>query len=238
MIFSGIDGCKGGWIVITLLNGEKSEEEVCQDITKVVEYVKDSDLTLIDIPIGLIDKGCDERQCDKEARKLLGKPRSSSVFPPPTRPALKGNSFEDCSYLNYKCSGRKLTKQAYGILPKIREVNEYFLKHPEIQNKIRETHPEVCFYGISGKAMEFSKKKKEGKEERLEILKKGFPLSCEIYNKCINKFKRIEVAKDDILDALVSAVSAKFAYYNPISIPEKEQRDSEGIRMEIVYSKL
>jgi len=33
----------------------------------------------------------------------------------------------------------------------------------------------------------------------------------------------------------VAAISAKFAHNNPITIPEKPQKDSKGIRMEMVY---
>jgi len=235
MIFSGIDGCKGGWFIITLFDNENWEAKICQDFKGIAEYVKDSELALIDIPIGLCDSNPCKRRCDIEARKLLGKPRSNSVFPPPIRQALKGNSYEECSNLNYKYSSRKLTKQAYGILKKIREVDEYFLEHPEIQYKIRETHPEVCFFGLSGKAMKYNKKSYEGKEERIKVLNKVFPLSSKIYGGCLSKYKRKEVARDDILDALVAAIVAKIGYKDLISIPEKEQRDSKEIRMEIVY---
>ena len=41
----------------------------------------------IDIPIGLTDSG--PRQCDIQARRLLGARRGTSVFPAPIRPALK-----------------------------------------------------------------------------------------------------------------------------------------------------
>jgi len=126
---------------------------------------------------------------------------------------------------------------SYSIIPKIRNVDEYFLKYPKIQNRIRETHPEVCFCALSESPMIYSKKKRKGREERIHVLEKVFPLSREIYEKCLTEFKRKVVPKDDILDALAAAISAKFAHKNLISIPEEEQRDSKGIRMEIVYGR-
>jgi len=62
---------------------------------------------------------------------------------------------------------RRLSKQTYSIIPKIREVDEYLIKHPEMQGRLSETHPEVCFWALSDNAMKFSKKRRAGREERL-----------------------------------------------------------------------
>jgi len=48
----------------------------------------------IDIPIGLLDG---PRACDKAARKLLGQPRGSSVFPALSRPALGAQTYPEAS---------------------------------------------------------------------------------------------------------------------------------------------
>jgi len=52
MNFSGIDGCKGGWFLIKLLDNNKWDAEVCEDMKEIVNSTKYSKLTLIDIPIG------------------------------------------------------------------------------------------------------------------------------------------------------------------------------------------
>src|SRR4051812_973534 len=64
------------------------------------------------------------RACDIEARRCLGKGQGSRVFPTPTRPALTGSSYVECCTLNAVACGRKISKQAFGILPKILEVDK------------------------------------------------------------------------------------------------------------------
>ena len=74
----------------------------------------------IDIPIGLPDEG--SRRCDLEARKLIG-PRRSSVFPAPFRSVLGALTYEDAAARCRAVSGKSLSLQAFGILPKIAEVD-------------------------------------------------------------------------------------------------------------------
>ena len=64
-----------------------------------LEIISDANSVLIDIPIGLLDKGPDERSCDKAARKLLGK-RASSVFPAPARQALDASDYQAALAVN------------------------------------------------------------------------------------------------------------------------------------------
>ena len=66
---------------------------------------------------------------------MLGR-RASSVFSPPSRQVLGATCYEDVR-------AQGLSIQAYGILPKIREVDR--LMTPELQKVIHEAHPELAF---------------------------------------------------------------------------------------------
>ena len=70
-----------------------------------------------------------------------------------------------------------MSHQAVGILPKIREVDQ--LMTPEAQETVREIHPGLCFYGLTGHPMRHKKKSTEGKAERLGALQDLFPASHE-----------------------------------------------------------
>ncbi|MFW6244766.1 MAG: DUF429 domain-containing protein, partial [Fibrobacterota bacterium] len=50
----------------------------------------------------------------------------------------------------------------------------------------------------------------------------------------MNRFRRKDVARDDILDALVLAVSALNGPAKLSSLPKRPEYDSSGLRMEIV----
>jgi len=90
----------------------------------------------IDIPIGLLDG---PRACDKAARKLLGQPRGSSVFPAPCRAALQVETYEEASAINRQKAGRALSRQARRIVPKIRLVGNVII--PDCQQWAFEVPP-------------------------------------------------------------------------------------------------
>ncbi len=77
-------------------------------------------------------------------------------------------------------------------------------------SNVREMHPEVCFWALNKKMeMDHSKKTIEGVNQRLNILSKFHNNSSAILDSSLAKYLRKEVAKDDIIDALVGAVTAK-----------------------------
>jgi predicted RNase H-like nuclease len=153
--------------------------------------------TAIDIPIGLPSRG--PRQCDLEARKIVGG-RRSSVFPAPVRAALNETTYEAACKKSKRASGKKLSKQAFAILPKIREVDDYLRAQPASIAGVREVHPEVCFtYWNDRQPMKYRKLSGFGFVERFKLVDEQFPSAAErIRREC----EASKVADDDILDAL------------------------------------
>ncbi|MDI6632332.1 MAG: DUF429 domain-containing protein [Thermoanaerobacteraceae bacterium] len=156
MYFVGVDGCRGQcWLAVILGADGRAEARVFSDIFALWQECKAASLILIDIPIGLRDGGALERRCDKEARKRLGPKRGASVFPVPCRAALRADSYEEASEINRQHTGRKLSKQSWGILLKIRQVEELVTGDAEARARIRESHPEICFWALAGYPMEY-----------------------------------------------------------------------------------
>lgn len=231
--YIGIDGCKEGWFYIILSDDESYKYGVLNNIDKLSEIAQKNDIVLIDIPIGLREKEQQERLCDKEARKLLKK-KGPSVFPAPSRLSLNSNNYHTASELNYKYTGRKLSKQSYSIMPKIKDVDD-FIQTLDRDYKIREFHPELCFLALNNFIpLKYSKKKKEGQKEREEILVKHLKSAPEIIFQASKQFLRRQVAIDDIVDAMVGAVTATFKELI-ISAPQKPEIDNKNLKMEIVY---
>jgi len=76
--------------------------------------------------------------------------------------------------VNFELTGKKLSRQAWGIIKKIREVDSFLRNHHEYAGRIRESHPEICFYKISaGKSARRRKPKRESKKEK-RYLKRSF----------------------------------------------------------------
>lgn len=224
----GVDGFRSGWVgvVIEVRNGIDSSLE-----TKTFASFKDilvldpfPDVIAIDIPIGLLDnEGKGGRACDRQARRLLGPPRSSSVFSPPVRSALGAMGYDEARRLG-------LTRQAFGILPKIREVDEQMT--PELHKRIFEVHPELSFREMNGRPMSHNKKGSQGRVDRIQLLENN--LSG--FSKRSLEDRPEGVGADDLLDACAAGWTAlRIVKCEAVRFPSDPPRDQKGLRMEIWY---
>jgi predicted RNase H-like nuclease len=233
MKYVGVDGCKCGWFAVTTDGRSCWEIEIFESITSIWTQHKNASLILIDIPIGLPFQG--RRQCDVEARRLLEAPRSSSVFPVPSRSAACGENLELAKAANKMLLGVSLSFQTWSICPKICEVDRFLENNSGAKGIIRESHPEICFWALAGeRPMKHSKKTMEGIEERLDVLNGIERKSQEIYKEALSKFPRKYATKDDIVDALALALSA-CPQGELMQIPSEREEDERGLVMEIVY---
>ena len=235
MIFIGVDGCKKGWFVVKLTDGVEWETGIFENIDAIWAKFRNAAVILIDIPIGLKEHGPRERECDLEARRLLGRGRASSVFRPPCRDAVY-SSLDKASQVNFKYTKKKLPRQTIGIISKIRKVDEFLNTEKAARSVIRETHPELCFWALAGcHSMINRKKEPNGLLDRERVLQSIFLLTKDVVDHASKAYRRKEVAKDDILDALAAAITAKLGFGRFSTIPEIPPIDSKGLRMEMVY---
>ncbi|MFC1968877.1 DUF429 domain-containing protein [Chloroflexota bacterium] len=208
MIYVGVDSCKAGWFAVKLIEQSHWEVNVFRDMHSLWNNCKNASLILIDIPIGLVKEDFNERTCDKDARNLLGPNRGSSVFPVPCRDAVYADVIE-ASNINNKLTNRQLSKQVLGIIPKIRQVDQLLTSNNMAKLRIREVHPELCFWALNYRnQMVFNKKDRRGIQERKEVLFPRYPLCELIFKYAEHTYHRKNVARDDILDAMVAAVTA------------------------------
>lgn len=236
MKYVGVDGCKTGWFYTGINHEHEWEIGVSENIEKLWETHKDASLILIDIPIGLPFN--EPRACDLEVRKLLGKGKTSCVFSPPCREALAAETYEQACEINKNKLGKKINRQTWNISKKIKEVDDFLIKNYDARRNIRETHPEICFWALAGgRAMQFPKKKKHGFDERLDVLKKVFSQTEAVVNTALKRYKRKEVAKDDILDSIAAGLVACSPVSSLTTVPERPYKDAKGLPMEIVFSK-
>ena len=125
--WAGVDGCRGGW-VLALVDPSRAVTglRVLRTFAEVVLAAREAELTLVDIPIGLPSADCPRlRLCDTMARERLG-PRASSIFSVPAREAVWAPSYVEACRENRRILGRDLSKQSWGICPKIREADAVF----------------------------------------------------------------------------------------------------------------
>ena len=200
MFVAGVDGCRAGSVAFKVEVPSLATSVELVDVPTLLKSRPNDLLSLaIDIPIGLLD--C-SRACDKAARKLLGQPRGTSVFAAPCRAALSAATHTFASQINREKTDRGLSQQAFGIIPKIKQVDDAIT--PDSQQWAFEVHPEVCFWALNQRRpMRHNKKTKEGIAERIGALRPLFP---EIERHLAERPSR--VGADDLLDAAAAAWTA------------------------------
>jgi predicted RNase H-like nuclease len=196
----------------------------------VLKCYQTAEFIAVDIPIGLAEPG-ERRTCDGKARRLLAGPRASSVFPSLPRCLLLQVSYEDaCAHSRSLCQ-KGITKQAHAIYPKIAEVDR--LMSPDLQQRVFEIHPELCFLALAGTAMRTRKKEPAGYEERRMVLSTMLSRQLPQRHEVRPKFG---VQPDDLLDAAAAALTAhKVLRAEAHRIPNIPELDTTGLRMEMVF---
>lgn len=232
MTICGIDGCRGGWIAA--VKQLETGEVALQRETWLADLLTGASapaVAAVDIPIGLPNAGA--RVCDQAARRLLGPKRASSVFPAPIRTVLAAQSYAEACELRLAVEGKAMSKQAYHILPKIREMDEFVRWAKPLQTEVREAHPEVSFAMLAGGfPMRHKKKSPEGRRERIAWLE---PLYGPWLAAALSQRRPLGCAEDDILDAFITLwTSERILQGKAQTLPDSPPSDRFGLRMEIV----
>jgi predicted RNase H-like nuclease len=234
-MFVGVDRCKAGWFIAALDESLNWAVDIAFTIDDRWAKYKKAEIILIDIPIGLRESGPTELLCDLAARQVLGS-RKSSVFPAPCRQALSAQTYEEASRWNDQITGRRLSKQSWAILPAIREIDTLLAKDQEARTVIREMHPEVCFWGLNRRiTMPNYKKDDEGFRDRIALLEQFFPSARRLVEHTLATYRSSMVSRDDVVDALVGAVTASGGSDCLATLPDVPERDSRDLPMEMVY---
>jgi predicted RNase H-like nuclease len=225
---AGIDGCRSQWLAIAHVPGSSSF--TAQVLATSELAAQPWALAAIDIPIGLPDRGA--READGAARKFVG-PRASSVFPCPIRPALEATSWEEACEITYRHNGHRISRQTFGILPKIRAVDEC-VRSTDLRHRLFEVHPEVSFASWQGAPMLHAKKDARGHEDRRALIARHF--GPEAFASAVAQVGARSVAADDIADAFAALWSAERLLAGTARrLPDVPTFDSYGLPMHIWY---
>lgn len=227
--FVGVDGCKGGWIA-AIQDGGNFRLEKYTNISALVNENADYNEMLVDMVIGLQSKASDVRP-DNVARALIPG-RTSTVFAVPARQAVYADTKEEIREANKNALGKDLPAQTIAIIPKMRELDEFLQQNPTYKNRLKESHPEVCFARLNGSVVMSRKATPEGISERVQIIREYLPEITEDY--VYREAKQLRCNADDIVDAIVLSITANFAAHGKTDvIPEAVQEDETGLKMQM-----
>ena len=234
-MITGIDSCPAGWFVFQL---EKTDPGLFFDVVSsdeaLLEVFRQSERVFIDIPMGISETE-NSRACDLALREALGREYRASVFAPPVRKALFAAGYREACDINKACTGKMISKQAWNICPKIRQVDQLLRDEFELRERVFESHPEYAFKMLNeGRALPHKKKTAEGKALRFQLLADripGFDVAVEGIRK---QFRRKDLGMDDVFDAAALALACKASFFHGLkSLPENPPFDATGRIMAI-----
>ena len=235
---AGIDGCRAGWVVVVLDAGNPASARLSlvRDLEALFAAEGGLQVAAVDMPIGLPDKvAAGGRVAERAVRPLLGA-RQSSVFSVPSRRAVMTMDYGQACREALATSDppRKVSRQCFHLFPKIREIDALLDRRPDLDGRLFESHPEVAFAVLSGRAMTLPKKVKgvpnpPGLAERRAMLAaNGFHRSF------LEGPAPRGAGADDVIDATVLAlVALRLAAGTAIPHPAEAHHDERGRRIAI-----
>lgn len=237
MLVAGVDGARAGWIAVfrDLASAAPPKVLLLSRFADLLELAEPPELIAVDMPIGLPERaGAGGRGPERMVRPLLGE-RQSSVFSIPSRAAVHCDDYREACRIALRTSDppRKVSRQAFNIFPKIREIDA--LMSAEMEAVVYEVHPEVAFWRLNGeKPMALPKKVKNrangpGLDERRDLLQRhGFERGF------LDRPPPRGAGRDDFIDACVnSLIAERIVQGRAQSFPAAPERDGRGLRMAI-----
>lgn len=232
----GVDGCPGGWAVVTLPAEGRPDAPRIDFHADLAALVATGRVIAIDIPIGLPDAIVGPgRPAEQAVRPLLG-PRQSSVFSIPGRAAVFATDYAAACAAARATSTppRAVSRQAFHIFAKIRELDG--LIDPAAQDHVFEVHAELAFWRLNGEVpMPTAKRVKgvpayEGLAERIALLvRHGLPEAFFVAAR-----RPAGMPLVDLVDAAALALIARrCAAGLARPFPDPPALDSRGLRVAI-----
>lgn len=166
--YLGVNACPAGWFA-TILTDHVVETQCYPNFADLWETHSNADRILVDILIGLPETGT--RECDERARILLGC-RGSSVFDAICRPLLDVETYDTANARYRELAGKGLSQQAWHLREKIAQVDHIGQNDQRAPDVLRESHPELCFYGLNYyQPIAYSKTSDRGQQQRRRLLR-------------------------------------------------------------------
>lgn len=234
-VVRGVDGCKTGWLAVTI----PAAGPIVPKVTVRPDFASllpGAAVIAVDMPIGLPERiPAGGRGPERLVRRHLGE-RQSSVFALPSRAAVYAQDYGEACAIALATSDppRKVSKQAFFLFPKIREIDALMRADPALADRVFEVHPELAFWRVNGEAaMALPKKVKsevQGSglaERRAVLVAQGYPADF------LDAVPR-GAGADDLLDAAVNALIARRLYAGTArSFPDPPLEDAFGLRVAI-----
>ncbi|WP_152046500.1 DUF429 domain-containing protein [Aureimonas psammosilenae] len=246
---AGVDGCRAGWIAAVRDGNGQLASRVFPAFAELVAGLGPGAVIAVDMPIGLPERIQGTGRVAEQAGRAVLTKRKSSLFSIPARAAVEASTgplrdpaerkaaWDRACRLARSLSDppRAFSIQAFGILPKIAEIDCLLRAEPELAARVIESHPEIAFAVLNeGAEMRHPKKQRDGGAwpglaERCAVLL-GKGLAAEFLDRSLPR----GTGRDDWLDACaLLLVAERYARGEARSYPDPPGRDAHGLPITI-----
>lgn len=226
---AGVLPCGSGWLVAAgRLQGTSlfaQQPELMPSFEDVLDYRPSFEIIALGCPVGLNEKASPGgRACDREARRLLGWPRSGAILSAPARTDVGVRTFAEARERGSGMSGAVLA-----VLPRIAEVDAAIA--PYWQRTVFEVRAELSYYQLNDDVpMRSSKYTEAGRAERRLVLQHRLPGVESIFDARLPG-----VGRHHLLDVAACLWTARRIASRAVSrLPDDGEWDESGLRMEIL----
>ena len=226
----GVTPCPGGWLVlpgrIAGITVVAEEAFVERKLVDVLDYRPRFEFAAVNIPFGYPEHpGVEYRQCDREARDLVGWPRMVSVRPVPSRPALFAKSRKAAAEIEPWLNHRDFRH--------FRWMKEAAVEiQPFHTRMFYSANADLSFQHLNGdEPLKTSPYHEEGVIERLELIREKLPGVDDV----ITRVPPTGAGQVHMFEAAAMLWTARRASGRAISrLPMDPEWDEAGIRIELV----
>ncbi len=223
-LVAGVVPCGRAWLVASAkLQGATIAPETPRLFATFVDVIDERPgFTVVGLfaPIGLLDDTVvGGRNCDRDARALLGRHRGAAVRSAPSRAVLADGSDNGSRpgwpARHYEAVAREVAREMA----------------PYRQRGIFEVHPELSFFQLNeDQPLRYRKRSIHGQNERQALLQTKIPGVERILDARVPGARRAH-----LLDATACMWTARRILGKAMTrVPENPEWDNEGLRMEIV----
>jgi len=226
-LIAGVEPCPGGWLVVgARLQGITAfpiEPEVMGNFAEILDYRPSYDVIAIHCHLSFPEEDTPGgRTCDRQARQLLGWPRSGAIGSPPSRHYLRTGDLDARSSKGLNPINARLMRRFAEVADEMQ---------PYRQRQVFEVHPELSFFQLNdGQPMQHSKYEEAGVAERRALVEARIPGADAVLDASLPG-----VELRHLLDATADMVTARRIAARAVDrIPEDPEWDEQGIRMELL----
>ena len=226
-LIAGVEPCPGGWLVVGArlqgITAFPTEPEVFPTFAEILDYRPAFDVIAIHCHLSFPEEDTPGgRTCDKQARQLLGWPRSGAIGSPPSRHYLRTGDLD-------ARAAKGLNPINARLMRRFAEVAEEM--QPYRQRQVFEVHPELSFYQLNDdRPMQHSKYDEEGVLERRRLVEAKIPGVDVVLEASLPG-----ISPRHLLDATADMVTARRIAARAVErLPEDPEWDEQGVRMELL----